>query len=374
MSSIRVLHFYKQYMPHSTGGVEQSIFQLCEGAIDQGLKPQVLTLADQPGQYQIARHQVTCVRKNFELASTGFSYTALSHFKALAAEADLIHFHFPWPFMDLVKTLSRIRKPSLVTYHSDIVKQKHLLLLYRPLMLHFLEHVDQIIATSPAYLNNSEILQTFYDKVTCIPLGLDETLFPAVSNSNLSTWHARFPEPFFLFVGQLRYYKGLQFLLDAAQDLPFPILIAGTGPEEENLKQHALALGLKHVHFLGSVSDLDKASLLHLCRCFVFPSHLRSEAFGLALLEAAMHGKPMISCEIGTGTSYINLDAETGKVVPPANPAALREAMLWMVQHPEAAHTMGKAARLRYLTHFTGKVMVERYIHVYQRLLSGISL
>lgn len=366
---IKVLHFYKQYFPDSTGGVEQSIFQLCEGGAAHGLAPKVLTLADQAGQQTVEHHSVVQVKKNFELASTGFSYAALPVFKRMAAEADLVHFHFPWPFMDLVHLLANINTPSLVTYHSDIVKQKYLLKAYRPLMMHFLHSVDHIVATSPAYLNSSKILQHFSGKVSCIPLGLDEQLFPGLCSENLQHWKERFQQPFFLFVGQLRYYKGLSYLLDAAQGLNIPIVIAGSGPEADNLKRQAVTLGLAQVHFLGSISELDKASLLHLCHCFVFPSHLRSEAFGLALLEAAMHGKPMISCEIGTGTSYINLHKETGLVVSPANPSALRDAIEWMANSKPEAMQMGLAARARYLTHFTGEVMVQRYIELYQQLL-----
>ena len=76
-----------------------------------------------------------------------------------------------------------------------------------------------------------------------------------------------------------------------------------------------VALG---VAVLGALDDADKVALLTLCYAVAFPSHLRSEAFGISLLEGAMYGKPMISSEIGTGTSYINIDGETGLVVPMA--------------------------------------------------------
>ena len=80
---------------------------------------------------------------------------------------------------------------------------------------------------------------------------------------------------------------------------------------------------------------------------FPFPSHLRSEAFGISLLEGAMFGKPMISSEIGTGTSYINIAGETGLVVPPNAPQALHEAMRQLWEHPEQAAQMGARAEER---------------------------
>src|SRR5690606_17794728 len=117
----------------------------------------------------------------------------------------------------------------------------------------------------------------------------------------------------------LRYYKGLHFLIEAASKTAATIVIAGSGPEEIQLKSLAADKGLTNVHFLGRISDDDKSALLQACRGFVFPSHLPSESFGISLLEAAMAGKPMISCEIGTGTSYVNIHQQTGWVIEPAN-------------------------------------------------------
>ncbi|MEJ2610669.1 MAG: glycosyltransferase, partial [Candidatus Thiodiazotropha sp.] len=86
--------------------------------------------------------------------------------------------------------------------------------------------------------------------------------------------------------------------------------IAGAGPTERELKERVTRLGLNNVHLLGHVDDAEKVALMRLCRAVVFPSHLRSEAFGVTLLEGAIHSKPLISTEIGTGTSYINIDGE----------------------------------------------------------------
>src|SRR3546814_2709598 len=122
----------------------------------------------------------------------------------------------------------------------------------------------------------------------------------------------------------------------------------GTGPQEAELKQQARRLGLANVSFLGALPESDKVALYKLCHAFVFPSHIRSEAFGVALVEAAMHGKPMISCEIGTGTTFINLDKVTGIAVPPANPGHLRRAMDDLWNDPSMAETYGRHARQRY--------------------------
>jgi rhamnosyl/mannosyltransferase len=128
-------------------------------------------------------------------------------------------------------------------------------------------------------------------------------------------------------------------------------------------------LGLKNVDFIGYVSDEDKDALLELCTGFVFPSHLRSEAFGISLLEGAMFAKPLISCEIGTGTSYINICGETGYVVPPADPAALADALTKLWLDPVLSRRMGANALARAEEHFSVQKMNEAYATVYKDLL-----
>jgi rhamnosyl/mannosyltransferase len=117
------------------------------------------------------------------------------------------------------------------------------------------------------------------------------------------------------------------------------------------------------------LSEQEKADLMTLCYGVVFPSHLRSEAFGISLLEGAMYGKPMISSEIGTGTTFINIAGETGLVVPPSNPVALRKAMRQLWENPEQAAEMGKRAEARYWEYFTAETMVQSYADLYKKLV-----
>ena len=120
---------------------------------------------------------------------------------------------------------------------------------------------------------------------------------------------------------------------------------------------------------LGSLPDDDKTALLMLCYAMVFPSHLRSEAFGISLLEAAMFGKPLISCEIGTGTTYINIAGKTGVVIPPCDAKALAQAMIMLWENPGVSVEMGRQAALRFEQVFTADRMVEGYAKVYRDLL-----
>ena len=373
---MRVLHFFKTYLPDSVGGIEQVIFQLCESGAQHGIEGQVLTLSanPEPAVLQLGQHEVHRARLDIQFASTGFSWSVFKQFRELAAEADVINYHFPWPFMDLVHFASGVNKPSVVTYHSDIIRQKNLLKLYRPLMNRFLASADRIVAASPNYLHTSDMLQQFQDKTRVIPFGLNNAGYPQPDVERMNRWRQQLGDKFFLFVGVMRYYKGLHILLEALKDVDYPVVIVGAGPLEQELHAQAAALGLRNIHFLGRLSDEDKVALLQLSYAIVFPSHLRSEAFGISLLEGAMYGKPMISSEIGTGTSYINIHNETGLVVPPSHPQAFREAMRTLWENPTRAAEMGVKAEARYRQLFTADEMGRKWTALYQELLEEKAL
>jgi len=371
-SRVRVLHFYKDYLPASTGGIEQTIYQMCEAGADMGIESNVLSLAPhgRGDERKIGRHRSTQVKRNLQIASTGFSTSVFQAFKRLAKQADVIHYHYPWPFMDVVHFATRIRKPTVVTYHSDVVRQKLLFKLYKPLQQRFLRSVDRIVATSPNYVKHSAVLQQYQDKVDVVPIGLDRASYPRASAEHINHWRKRLPERFFLFVGVLRYYKGLHILVEAARLSGLPVVIAGSGPCEQELKQSIKRSGLKNVHLVGPIPEEDKVALQTLCGAVVLPSHLRSEAFGVSLLEGAMTGKPMISCEIGTGTSFVNLDQQTGLVVDPNNPEQLAEALKTLWDNPQLAKTLGEAAERRFSQCFTAQKMVSQYAGIYEDVLA----
>lgn len=368
---IKVLHFFKTYYPETMGGIEQVIFQLAEGSAKYGIHAEVLSLSPRGAARNeaVGHHVAHRSKLDLHVASTGFSLSAIKDFVELAKDADIIHFHFPWPYMDLVHFVTRLHKPTVVSYHSDIVKQKALLKLYKPLMYRFLSSVDRIVASSPNYAQSSTVLTDFKDKVSIVPYGLDRETYPEPSTQKLEEWKARVGEKFFLFIGALRYYKGIHFLLEAAQKTQLPVVIVGGGMLEEALKAKAQAADLDNVHFVGKLPDIDKAALLKLCYALVFPSHLRSESFGISLLEGAMFGKPMISCEIGSGTTYINISDETGVVVPPADVDALAAAMRAIWDQPEMAAEMGARAAERYEKVFTADAMASSYAKIYRSLL-----
>jgi rhamnosyl/mannosyltransferase len=225
------------------------------------------------------------------------------------------------------------------------------------------------VASSPNYISSSDVLKKHLPKLACIPHCLGAAA--PVLVPQLAHWETRFGRNFFLFVGVLRYYKGLDYLLAAARLVKTPIVIVGEGPEGVRLRQVVAQEGLSHVHFLGALPDEDKNALLSLCRGVVFPSHLRSEAFGMTLLEGARAGKPLICCEIETGTTWINRHNETGLVVPPRDANALAQAMNQLTGDEALCARLGQGAFSRWQQFFTPQVAGADYLALYRSLLAA---
>lgn len=372
---MRVLQVYRTYYPECRGGLLEVMRQLCIGGRPLGIENRIFALSRNPRSAvkELDGVELQWFQQEFELAGCGFSLSSLLRFRELAAWADVVHYHFPWPFADLLHLLGKPNRPTVLTYHSDIVKQERLMMFYRPLMKRFLGSVDAIVATSPNYLATSPVLQEFSDKTHVIPIGIDPDSYPKVDVSRLDHWRGQLGDDFYLFVGVVRYYKGLHYLLEAIRGTGHKVVILGGGPNLDELKSEAASNNMDNVRFLGELPDKDKVALLHLCRGMLLPSHLRSEAFGVSLLEAAMFSKPLVTCEIGTGTTYVNLNEETGLVVPPEDPMALRQALDRLAGSETDRERWGSNARRRYLENFTAGRMAESYLGLYQRVLAARS-
>ncbi len=375
MKKISVLHVYRTYYPDPPGGIQEAIRQISLSTSTYGVKNSVFALAPTPVPAEIFRPEAHVTRCRSWLAPASCdigSLEAFERFADLSRQVDVIHYHFPWPFADLLDLVVGPDKPKVMTYHSDIVRQRLLKKIYGPLMKRMLSSMDAIVATSPAYALTSPVLSNprHIKRVRVIPLGIEEGSYLSSSSKDVFRMIGiNSDKPYFLFVGVLRYYKGLQFLIEAATKVDAPIVIAGTGPEEYVLRTRVKELGLNNVIFAGQISDGQKIALLENCHALVLPSHLRSEAFGVVLIEAAMYGRPMVSCEVGSGTSFANVPGVTGLVVPPGDVDALAFSMNTLLADVGMSKKFGQSARKRYESLFSGAALGRAYAELYQDVL-----
>jgi len=375
MAEIKVLHVYKTCFPYTQGGIEEVIRQLTIETTKLGINNRIICLSrscKKKEVIQIDGAEVHCYPLLFEIASCGFSLQLFKDFKQQTEWADIVQYHAPWPFADLMHIVCRIKTAAIITYHSDVIRQKILMRFYGPLMHLFLHRAEVIVATSDNYLNSSKTLKKYKEKTRVIPLGIADFKSNAGDEHKESTTQLRdkWGESFFLFIGVLRYYKGLKYLLQAIQGADYLVLIAGTGPEFEKLKIQEKQLKLNNIHFLGFISEKEKHALLSLAKAVIFPSCERSEAYGMTLVEAAMHSRAMVSTELKTGTSFINKNEETGFVVAPKNAEQLKIAMDKLHSNEKLAKKMGLAAYLRYQKLLTSQLMAKAYVSLYVEIIA----
>ena len=137
-------------------------------------------------------------------------------------------------------------------------------------------------------------------------------------------------------------------------------LIVGQGPLEQRLRGLVSSLGLgEMVHFLGEVTEDEKAALLQACDLFIMANRdmpcsdgrLDTEGFGIAFLEAGACAKPVIGGRAG-GAKEAIVDGETGLLVDPHDPGAIRDGILRLLSDERLARSMGEKARERVMAEF----------------------
>ena len=213
--------------------------------------------------------------------------------------------------------LARPAGQLIVWFHSEVVRPSwRYALFYRPFLRFACARASRIIVASPTLAASSPQLRLWQQKCVVIPYGLDMPSGAAPDRVMARAAAIRQEaggQPIVLFVGRLVKYKGVDVLLEAMRGVSATAMLVGDGPERAALQRIAERAGVAdRVKFLGEVSPAELAALYRACDLFVLPSVTRQEAFGVVLIEAMACGKPVISTDLGTGSSWVNQDGETG--------------------------------------------------------------
>jgi rhamnosyl/mannosyltransferase len=380
---MRITHIYKDYFP-MLGGIENHVKQLAEAQAQRGHEVTVLVtqLAGQPASDEMMNGvRVVKTPRQLNVQSAPISLHFGKAVNEETAGADIAHLHAPYPIGEACNLYFGRARKTVLTWHSDIVRQKTLLRVYAPVLRRVVAKADRIIPTSDAYARTSPWLQDALPKCRVVPYGIDIAHFQQMSPALESqardlrdawTQRAGLANPLLLLcVGQLRYYKSFDTLIRALPQLPDVIVaIAGTGPMREAWAALATSLGVEQrVTFLGQMGQDALPACYRAADVFVLPSNSRAEAFGIVNLEAMARSLPLITTEVGSATSWVNEHQVTGLVVPPMDPNALAKAVE-VLREDEMRRRMGEAARRRVEAHFTRERMVEGVEAVYRETLS----
>lgn len=361
---MKILHVYKDFDPPVRGGIEGHMAMLCRYQ-RQWAEVEALTCS-RSWRTGVVERDGTRVTEAGEWGRLQNSPLAPSFpWRLRRMQADVVVVHMPHPTAELGCLLGRPRGRIVVRYHSDVVRQAAAMRLYAPLQMQFLRRAAMILPTSQPYLDTSATLQPFRDKCRVVPLGIEATRFEHADAGAVAATRAKYGGLFVFFCGRHRYYKGLEHLVRAANDIDAPVVIAGDGPETPRLKALASERGAR-VSFPGPLSHEDLVNHLHASAVFVFPSIARSEAFGLSILEAHATGTPVVATLLGTGVEYANLHNQTGLNVRPADSDALAKAVNNLLSNEERRSKMGAFARERVIGEFQAETVARAEFECYQ--------
>ena len=352
--AFRVLHIGKFFPPYH-GGMEVFLADLIAAQRRLGIEAAALVHGEpQPDDPPWLTRVPTYGSVLYAPVAPGF-HAALG--RALrTVQPDVLHLHLPNASAWWVLASTAARDiPWVVQWHSDVLTTKGWGLLpmayrlYRPFEQALLRRAARVIVTSAPYLDASQTLSGWRDKCAVVPLGANLDRLPEVTDQeDVVPWRPSCLR--LLSVGRLAHYKGFPTLIRAVAGLcEVELVIVGDGETRSELEALVRELtpagAAPSVALLGAVDDARKHALLAGCDVFCLASNERTEAFGVAVLEAMHYAKPCIVSDLpGSGMPWLVSQSAAGLLAPPGNVEAWRDAIRAM-HDPAVRHAYGRSGQ-----------------------------
>lgn len=349
----KILFVTKSFHPFSFGGVETVIDNLSNG-LKVNFKIDIFSTNKKYNKI-IKKKKLNhyTFLSNFSLINCPFSIKFLFFYIKNIKNYDVVNFHYPWPFMDILILFTPKNVKKIVTYHADAISKYRIInFLYFFIAHFFLSKVDLIVATSKNYFSSSKILKVFKKKVKIIPLGITKSSF-----SNGTYRH----QDYILFLGNERKYKGIDIIIKSSSSIKSRIIIAGKISDYLTNK----IKNFENITIIKNPSEKIKFDLIKKCSLLILPSTERSEAFGIVLLEAAICKKPVLSTLLNTGTSYIIKNNYNGVLIPPNSSKKLSNKINKLLMNKKNLTRMGRNNYIRYKKYFTANLMLNEYYKLF---------
>jgi phosphatidylinositol alpha-mannosyltransferase len=285
------------------GGVKEHVVALYEEYVKQGHYVRIITPlpSDYDGEVELPVITLGVSRTTTAFAGTAWQWSVTVDTEAIddvfeREKFDVLHFHEPWIPVWSRQLVARSQSVNIATMHGrwmDTMTAKTMNTVVTPYTKPMIKHFQAFTAVSDAAAEYFKTLSN--KKVQIVPNGIDINKFAkaptsAVKHQSIKT---------ILYVGRLENRKGVKYLLRAFHDLSekhadVQLLIAGTGVDEQKLRDYVKDNDIPRVTFLGYISEEDKIHHLHRADLFCSPAYY-GESFGIVLLEAMAAGLPLVA-------------------------------------------------------------------------------
>lgn len=233
---------------------------------------------------------------------------------------------------------------------------------------------DRVLFLSRHNLEFSEKLGISNDRVGWLPAVVDGRRFEEKETARLSGKAQAPPEPFALFVGQLKLRKGWDILLRSVPDIPAAVLpkVVVVSSTHDSPPPHFVglvqSLGIEdRITYFPGVRNADLEQLYRRCSLLCVPS--RYEGFGLPVLEAFEFEKPVVAADVPALNEIIQ-HGVNGYLVPPKEPAALARAITEILSNQNLASSLAEGGR-ETLTDYRAEVWIDCWIDLYKKTRRG---
>ena len=348
---MKILHVSKFYPPYR-GGIEDVCYNIVQALQEHTQK--VFCFNDKKTDSISVINNVEIIRIGtcIELASQPISFSYYIKLKKVihTFNPDIIHLHLPNPLACLfILKLIPIQTKLILHWHSDIIAQKLIYQIFRPIEKNILKRANKILVTSPQYLEGSKPLFFFKQKCIVIPNPI------SIEKLNMTTNDYT--------------YKGIKYLIEAEKYIKSEciILIAGKGPLTQSLKKDAIQS--ERIQFLGKIPDEEIKIYMHSASIFAFPSITKNEAFGVVLAEA-MYCKATPVCFTikGSGVNWVNINGKTGLEVENKNVKAFAQAIETLLSDDQLRLQLSENAHQRIKELFTMNTIEKQIKNIYQNI------
>ncbi len=339
------------------GGVEVVLKQMLDALNPE--KVEVLTYSNTKKTEIVEYKNVKSLRLGtaFRIGPVRWSGAFKKTLRELAKTNETVFYHYPSFQPELYKSDF---KNKIVYFHADVTKFKIIGRFYQmTITRRFLRDADIILVSNPNIINTSSVLKYFKDKCTVVPLGIDVDHFYYRENNYRNRILKTGEDKILLFVGRMSRYKGFTHILECLQKLDekYRLLVVSRDAykkkDEKFIRENNLyprITKINDAHYDDLPFYYSSADLL------LMPSTDKAEAFGLVAVEAMACSVPVISTELGTGTSYHNIDGVTGRVIKPGSVSELHEAVLEVMNMKPDKTVIRKRAEEFSLVKFSEKI------------------
>lgn len=371
----KILQISNYYAPH-IGGIEKVCQFLSEGIKEEYEVKVICFSEDKSTKIQIINGiEITKVGVNCTIARQSLSVSYYSYLKRIINRwnPDIIHFHYPNPFVTAL-LLPLIKKDTklYVHWHLDITRQKKIYPFIKPLETKLLKRADFIVTTSPNYRNASVPLNPFKNKTAILANAIDPTTLDLqegdISLVNKIKERAKGKKIIF-FIGRHVWHKGIQDLIEAEKKINSEcyFYIGGVGPLTQTLKASCHS---DRFEFVGELTEQEKRCYYHAADIFAFPSLTKAEGFGLTLAEA-MYCKavPVTYTIKGSGVNWVSINGLTGIEVANHDIDAFAKAIDDLLQNDVKRKSYAEAAHQRVMDKFIVSQEVKTLKEQYKDLL-----